>query len=242
MFKWGRTVAVAVAIADAGLCAAVVSAQAAEPNTPSFLFFAGTDLWRYGAFFYGGTLWSPAGLDANGFTLKVLLSGGEYTYTSGGLNADVDGTMLSATALPGWRFTRDKLSVSLFAGPVMQNYRLTPDDPGSRLRGFYVGAQFAADVWYQPTDNTMASLNGTIASIGPTGALRAAFGFRAFDPVFVGPETREIWCGDYEEFEFGVHVTGLRLNALEWSAGAGWSLTSDHRYGPYLHIGVSSRY
>ena len=68
MLKWGRTVAVAFAIADAGLCAAVVSAQAAEPNTPSFLFFAGTDLWRYGAFFYGGTLWSPAGLDANGFT------------------------------------------------------------------------------------------------------------------------------------------------------------------------------
>ncbi|MGA7787020.1 MAG: hypothetical protein WCA56_02520 [Xanthobacteraceae bacterium] len=35
--------------------------EPASPNTPSFLMFGGTDLWRYGAFLYGGALWSPAG-------------------------------------------------------------------------------------------------------------------------------------------------------------------------------------
>jgi hypothetical protein len=43
-------------------------AEAGGPNTPDFLFFAGTDFWRYGAFLYGGVLWSPGGLDADGFT------------------------------------------------------------------------------------------------------------------------------------------------------------------------------
>jgi len=232
----------AVAVAGWFFCIALDRAEAGGPNDPAFLFFAGTDLWRYGAFFHGGLLWSPAGLDADGFTLKTLLSGGDYTYTSGALNADVNATMLSAAALPGWRFRRDNLFVSLFAGPIVQDYRLLPNDPGSHLRGLYVGAQFAADVWYQPSPSTMAALDGTIASIGPTGSLRTAFGFRLLDRVFVGPENREIWCGDFQQVQLGAHMTGLRTDALEWSAGSGWSMTSDRRAGPYLRLGVNARY
>jgi hypothetical protein len=217
-------------------------AAAAGPGNPSFLFFAGTDLWRYGAFAYGGLLWSPAGLDADGFTLKMLLNGGGYSYVSGGLHQDVDGALLSAGVLPGWRLSSNGIAVSVFAGPVVQDYRLTPDDPGSRLRGFYVGGQLAADVWYQPSPATMVALNGTIASIGPTGSLRAAFGFRVFDRLFVGPENQEIWSGNFQEVQFGAHVTGFHMNGIEWSAGSGWAIASDHRAGPYLRFGVSARY
>jgi hypothetical protein len=235
-------VVTAAAVAVQVLCAAADHAKAAEPNPPTFLLFAGTDLWRYGAFAYGGTLWSPAGLDADGFTLKMLLNGGAYTYTSGDLNTDIDGKMISAAILPGWRITRNGLTVSIFVGPVVQDYRLTPNDPGSSLQGFYGGAQLAGEVWYQPTAKTMAAVNGAIASIGPTGSLRVAFGFRVFEPVFIGPETQEIWCGDFQEVQFGAHVTGLRIDAFEWSAGSGWTITSDHRSGPYLRVGVNARY
>jgi Cellulose biosynthesis protein BcsS len=177
-----------------------------------------------------------------GFTLKMLLNGGDYSYTSGALNANVDGTMLSAAILPGWRFSRSALTVSVFAGPVVQDYRLTPNDPGSQFHGLYFGAQLAGEVWYQPGPHTMAALNGTIATIGPTGSLRLAFGFKVFDPVFIGPESQEIWSGDFQEVQFGGHVTGLHIDAFEWSAGTGWSLTSDHRSGPYLRVGVNARY
>lgn len=63
-----RVVAVAAALATGVLCAATERAQAGGPETPSFLIFSGTDLWRYGGFAYGGLLWSPGGIDANGFT------------------------------------------------------------------------------------------------------------------------------------------------------------------------------
>jgi hypothetical protein len=172
----------------------------------------------------------------------MLLNGGGYTYTSGALQRDVDGTMLSAAALPGWRFSRNGLIVNLFAGPVVQDYRLTPADPGSRLHGLYVGGEFATDVWYQPTANIMAAVSGTIASIGPTGSLRAAVGIRLFDRAFVGPEAQQLWCGDFQEFQFGGHVTALHIDAFEWSAGGGWSMTSDRRSGPYLRVGVNARY
>jgi hypothetical protein len=57
-----------VAVAGMLLCCVPARAQTAPPSTPSFLLFTGTDLWRYGAFLYGGGLWSPAGLDHDGFT------------------------------------------------------------------------------------------------------------------------------------------------------------------------------
>jgi hypothetical protein len=117
------------------LCAIAAQAGTEEPNHPALLFFAGTDLWRDGAFLNGGLLWSPAGLDTGGFTLKLLLNGGEYVYPSGGLHMDVDGTMLSAAALPGWRWTRDSLTIDVFAGPVVQNYRLTRTIPAAACTG-----------------------------------------------------------------------------------------------------------
>jgi len=234
--------AMAVAVASMLLSSAPGRTQTAPPSTPSFLLFGGTDLWRYGDFLYGGALWSPAGLDRDGFTLKVLLNGGRYTYNSGELQRDVDGTMLSGAVMPGWRFTGESFTVCVFAGPVVQDYRLSPYDPGSKLHGLYAGGQFATEVCYQPTVNTMAAVNGAIASIGPTGSLRAAVGLRGFDAMFVGPESEMLWCGNFQELEVGAHITAFRFNALEWSAASGWAIDSDHRTGPYLRLGVSAKY
>jgi hypothetical protein len=177
-----------------------------------------------------------------GFTLKMLFDGGKYIYASGALQENVEGTKFSTAALPGWHFVREGLSVSLFAGPVVQDYQLTPADPGSRLHGFYIGAQSAADIWYQPNALTMAALNGAIASIGPTGYVRAAFGWRLFPAAFVGPEIEQVWCANFEQLELGAQVTALRIAAVEWSLGSGLAVTSDQRYGPYLRLGMSARY
>ncbi len=58
-----------------------------------FLLFSGADLWRDGRFMHGGLLWSPGGLDREGFTLQAVISGGHYRYQSGALNnATVTGT------------------------------------------------------------------------------------------------------------------------------------------------------
>ncbi len=210
-----RSCVAAIAATVLVLCAIAAQAGTEGPENPSILFFAGTDLWRDGAFLNGGLLWSPAGLDKSGFTLKVLLNGGDYTYPSSGLQVDVNGVMISAAALPGWRWTREGLAVDVFAGPVVQNYRLTPYDPGSRLHGSYAGGQLASDVWYQPNQATMIALDGSIASIGLLGSARAAFGWRSSEPFFVGPETQALWCVDYQQLRFGAHITGFRIDALE---------------------------
>jgi hypothetical protein len=217
-------------------------AGAAVPDAPTVLLFGGADLWRYGDFLYGGTLWSPNGIDSSGFTLKLLVNGGRYSYASGSLGTTVDGTMISGAALPGWRIVHDTLTVTLFAGPVAQDYRLSPFDPGSRLHGLYAGGEFATDIWYQPTPTIMAAVSGSLLSIGPTGYVRGALGYRVFDALFAGPEAAMLWCGNFQQFELGAHLTGLHVAAMEWSAGGGWATDSDRRSGPYLRIGVSAKY
>jgi hypothetical protein len=154
------------------LCVNLAHADTAGPDSRSFLLFAGTDLWRDGAFLHGGLLWSPAGFDADGLT---------------------DGTLVSAPALPGWRVISDGITITLYAGPMIQDYRLSPYDPGSLLHGFYSGAQMAADVWYQPTPASMVAINGTIASIAAIGTMRAAVGWQFDQPFFVGPEAQALW-------------------------------------------------
>lgn len=232
----------AIAAAAMMFCTVAAQAETDGPSSPSFLLFAGTDLWRDGAFLNGGLLWSPAGLDAGGFTLKLLLAGGHYVYPSGYLGTDVGGTALSASVLPGWRITRDGLTVSFYAGPVVQDYRLSPYDPSSLLRGAYAGGQFSTDVWYQPDAATLIALDGSIASIGLVGSARAAFGWRSTEPFFVGPEARALWCIDYQQLRFGVHVTGFHVDALEWTAAGGWAIETTGRAGPYIRMGFNTRY
>jgi hypothetical protein len=239
---WRGVVAALVTATTVMACAAGNRATAGGLDDHSFLLFTGTDIWRYGGFLYGGFLWSPKGLDTEGFTFKTLLDGGAYSYVSGTLQQTVDGTKLSAAALPGWRFIRGGLNVAVYAGPVVQDYRLAPADPGSRLHGLYAGGEAAVDIWYQPSAMTMAAFNGAIASIGPTGYARGAIGVRVFDAAFVGPELEEIWCADFEELEVGAHLTALRIHRVEWSMASGLALTSDQRSGPYLRLGVNTRY
>jgi hypothetical protein len=84
--------------------------------------------------------------------------------------------------------------------------------------------------------------NGTMLSIGPTGSLRGALGWRSTEPFFVGPEAQAIWCADYHQLRIGAHVTGLRINVMEWSAAGGWAFESDGREGPHMRLGFSARY
>jgi len=235
-------VAAVVAAAAQVCCASAVRSQTAVPAPPATLFFAGTDLWRYGQFMHGGVVLSPGGLDAEGFALKLVVGGGRYSFASGSLNQDVEGRVFSAAVLPGWRFRRGAFIATLYAGGDLQDHRLTPDDPSARLRGFYLGARVAAELWYQPDALSMMAADGMLSSIGPTGSARIAVGWRGAAPAFIGPEAKMFWCGDFSQLSVGAHVTGLRTDAFEWSAGAGWAIDSDRRAGPYVRLGVIARY
>jgi hypothetical protein len=50
-----------------------------------------------------------------------------------------------------------------------------------------------------------------------------------------------LWCVDYQQYRLGLHITGFRVDALEWSAAGGWAVESFGREGPYFRIGFNTR-
>ena len=69
------------------------------------MLFSGRDIWRNGAFAYGGFIHAPGGLDQDGLLLKLLLSGGRYSYDAANLGgARVTGTEWRCTKSTGIPF------------------------------------------------------------------------------------------------------------------------------------------
>jgi len=237
-----RAIVLAVAI-GVGVGSAYAGPEASGDNDARVLFFAGTDLWRHGGFAHGGLLWSPHGLDREGFVIKAMAGGGIYHYVSGALgNVDVQGRQLSAAILPGWRFKRERLIVTAFAGLDLQNHRLTPDDTSAGLRGSYAGLRGTIDLWYEPSATTMVTAYVSGSTIGPSYSGRLAFGWRVNDRFYLGPAIEGFEAdGNYHQFRLGAHVTGFKTADFEWSAGLGFADDSDHRSGLYGKLGVLTR-
>src|SRR5262245_29980411 len=239
-----RSVAVAV-VAAIGVI--VVPAWAGdEPrhgDGPRFLLFSSTDLWRHGGFAHGGLVWSPGGIDNDGFALKLMLGGGTYRYISGALgDTEVSGRLLAAAILPGWRFVRGKLFITVYGGLDLQDHKLTPDDPSAGLRGSYAGLRGNVEIWYEPTSLTMVAAHGSVSTIGASYNARVALGWKVFDRYYLGPEVQGFAAGDnYHQFRAGMHVTGLRTEMFEWSGGLGWATDSDNRGGLYGRAGLLMR-
>jgi hypothetical protein len=219
-------------------CAAA-DANAAEAHFDRYLLFGGFDLWRNGDAAHGGLLWSPGGLASEGFTLKLLFAGGDYGYDSGGTT--IDGRYGLTSAMAGWRFKRDRLEITVFVGPDFQWNRLTPDDPGNRMRGTHVGVRFGGDLWYQPSDSFMATTSVSLSTIGPNYWTRAAIGWYLFDRAWIGPEIMALGGDRYQQFRAGIHATAFKTGLFEWSGGVGYTRDSDDRNGGYVRIGVLTR-
>jgi hypothetical protein len=227
-----------------GFCCVCVSAGPAwaGDDAAHFLLFSGADLWRDGRFMHGGVLWSPGGLDREGFTLQAVISGGQYRYQSGALNnAQVIGTEKEVQLLPGWRFKRETIELKVFAGLDIKNDSTVPDDPSNRLHGTSAGARVAANLWYEPTPSSMLAADASLTTIATGYSARVAYGWKLRDWFYLGPEAQTFSCTGYRQIRLGAHLTALKTGAFEWSAAAGLSEDSDRRSGLYLRLGVLMR-
>ncbi len=202
------------------------------------MLFSGRDVWRSGAFAYGGTVWAPTGFEEDGLLLKILLAGGVYRYFAGDLDRDVIGAEWTAAMMPGWRVKRGPLEVKIFFGPEIQSHRLWPDDPDNRLRGRTFGLRFAAEFWTEPTPMTMIAGDASLSSVGSSYSARLAFGWKLFELFYIGPETQAYGADAYNQLRFGAHITSMKTGDTEWSAAVGWAFDSDRRSSLYVRLGL----
>ena len=210
------------------------------------MLFSGRDIWRNGAFAYGGLLFAPGGFEQDGLLLKILLSGGLYRYDAENLGSErVIGAEWLTQVLPGWRIKRGDAEFKIFFGPEIQKHRLWPDDPANRLRGNSFGLRMAVDLWYEPTHDTMVAADVSLSSIATGNSARAAYGWRILEEmlggVYVGPEIQYIGSDGYRHLRLGAHFTSMKTDDIEWSAAGGWAADSQGRTGPYLRLNILKR-
>jgi hypothetical protein len=204
-----------------------------------FLYFSGFDLWREGGSSYGDVQWAPGGLNNDGFTLKLLLAGGQYLYTAGTTN--ITGTNFLGAALPGWRIKRGNFEIKVFAGLDLQHHILSPIDPNNALRGTHAGLRVGTDLWWEPTRKLMVSSSLSGSTIGTNFGARAAIGWRLFDSFWVGPEIETSGDDIYRQYRAGAHITSLKYGRFEWAFGAGYVEDNDHRSGLYGRFSLLTR-
>jgi hypothetical protein len=204
-----------------------------------FLYFSGFDLWHEGTSSYAGLHWAPAGLNHDGFTLKLLLAGGRYRYTAGATG--ITGTNFLAAALPGWRVKRGNFEIKMYAGLDLQHHILSPDDPGNNLRGTHAGLRAGADLWWEPTHKLMVASSLSGSTIGTNFGARVAVGWRVFERCWIGPEIETMGDEIYRQYRVGAHLTSLKYGPFEWAFGAGYSEDSDHRAGLYGRFSLLTR-
>ncbi|MGA8749693.1 MAG: cellulose biosynthesis protein BcsS [Pseudolabrys sp.] len=221
-------------------------ARAGDNEDARTMLFSGRDLWRNGAFAYGGFVFAPGGLEQDGLLLKVLLSAGIYRYAAENLGgARVIGLEWLAQVLPGWRIKRGDAEFKFYLGPEFQKHHLSPDDPANRLRGNSFGLRAAFDLWYEPTLDTLVVVDVSLSSIATSNSARIGYGWRVFEDmlggVYVGPEVQYSGSDGYRHLRAGAHITSMKTDDVEWSAAAGWANDSKGRVGPYLRLNVLKR-
>jgi len=246
MSCWRRVrAAVTAAAAFSYCCTGMPIGKARADEDARTLLFSGRDIWRNGAFAYGGLLFAPGGFEDDGFLLKILLSGGLYRYDAEDLGERVIGAEWLAQALPGWRIKRGDAEFKFFMGPEIQKHRLWPDDPANRLRGNSFGLRAAAEMWYEPTPTTMIAIDMSLSSIATSNSARGAFGWRIFEDmlggIYVGPEIQYFGSDGYRHLRLGAHITSMKTDDIEWSAACGWAGDSARRAGPYVRLNLMKR-
>jgi hypothetical protein len=220
-------------------------ARANDFDDPRIMLFSGRDIWRNGAFAHGGFIIAPSGLDQDGLLLKIMLSGGLYRYDAQNLGEHVVGAEWLTQVLPGWRIKRGNVELKVFMGPEIQNHHLRPDDPANRLRGYSYGLRVAAEVWYEPTAETMLAADVSLSSIATSNSARVAYGWRVLEEMlgglYVGPEAQYFGSAGYRHARLGIHITSMKTEDTEWSAAAGWARDSAGRASPYVRLSLLTR-
>jgi hypothetical protein len=244
-----RACCVAAAVMACGVDRAL--AQALEPDTPQpdglsgggkverVLLYAGFDIWRFGRAGYGGFYWAPDGLNNDGFITRLFVSRGVERYDAGARRFNTD--IVRAAPLAGGRLGQGTLELKVFAGPELENRVLTPDIPTAPYRGTHIGARVAAELWWEPVPEMMLTSAFSASTNAASTSARGAAGWRVFDQFWMGPEISASSDDFSKQVRVGAHLTGFKLDALEWSAAVGYVTDSYHRSGVYGRIGVLTR-
>ncbi len=186
-----------------------------------------------------------AGLDQDGLRVRAVGGYGAYGYSGrrplgvGSQIVDFKGASAFADLLGGYQKQLGPLTLKGFAGLMVTEHRLTPDDPETAVHGQGFGAKLALEAWWTLSERAWWSADVSWGTLYDSYSARGRLGWRLLPALSAGLET-----GAFGNVECDVARAGGFVR-YEWatgevSASTGWSNDSLLDSGPRSRLMQSS--
>jgi hypothetical protein len=188
---------------------------------------------RRSIFEYGSITVAPfGGLEKSGVRAKLeSVNGGYYYNQQGDLDRGesplvlIHGHFFGVSALVGYEYVGDKLSVAGYAGGDYQHDSLDRTDPTNPTTGTHWGAKFATEIDYRPDDTTAISLDGHYSTANNSWWSKFRPGFAvlpSMPSVYIGPEVGFQGDNFYRTWRVGAFAKGFKFGSLELGLSTGF--------------------
>ncbi|MBV8851311.1 MAG: cellulose biosynthesis protein BcsS [Methylobacteriaceae bacterium] len=169
-----------------------------------------------------GTIAPFDGLNEDGFRLRLSGVLGRYSYVGSDGIGRVNGTQSDGAFLVGYEWVMRAATVAVYVGADVTDNRLSINDPNNASKGLHVGGKVAVDFYVNPTPYSMISGVVSYASANNAYYSRFKAGLAIAPQLFVGPELLVLGDNFYSQYRLGMHLTGLRLGAMQFGISGGY--------------------
>ena len=189
---------------------------------------------------YTGVLYAPYGMHQSGLRFSLFGLIGRYEYHGGDTgNEQFKGQFVSSHALVGWSHVFTSGAITFAAGANYQDQRVRPDDPNNPVQGSKLGLKVQADMWVQPTSETLLYVLGSYSTAFNTYYSVARWGYDFTNSqLFIGPEISALGNNRTDQFRIGAHVTGLRVGNGKLTLSGGWMHERGEGRGAYAATSI----
>lgn len=188
------------------LAANIASTEAASAQEPKTVVFTGVDIAPQDTVAtWLGAIHAFNGLGHDGFYVRLLGAHAWYDYTSGGGLGTIDGRVALFDAQIGYQIVRSNIRAGLSMGIDNQDYDLSPDDPGNRIRGNETGFKIMGDVGTLVARPWFFDIIGSYSTAFDSYWARGRVGYE-FRKIVVGPEVSFYGNSDFRADRVGGFV------------------------------------
>lgn len=169
---------------------------------------------------------------------RVRLQGvaGTYSYPGAAVRQTVTGVQQEGTLLLGYEWIWAQAALAGYIGMNVRSNELSILDPGNPVVGTGLGTKVAADLYMNPTDNTLLAVNASYSTLFNAYYARARAGFAVAPGVFIGPEVTLLGDNFFNGWRTGAHVTGFAIGPMKFSLGAGYAFDRVQKGGYYTSV------
>ena len=174
-------------------------------------------------------------LNESGPRIRVQGLAGTYSYPSS-TGRTVRGEQEEGTAMLGYEWIWQQAALAGYVGVNIRSNSLSVIDPNNPVIGTGVGAKVAADLYLNPTADTLFAANASYSTLFRAYYVRMRAGYAVTDGVFIGPEATLLGDAFFNQWRLGAHLTGFTIGPMKFSVGAGYAYDRVQKGGYYTSV------